>query len=129
MTGSVRVLVVEDQPLIAMDLEDLLTSRGHVVLGPAASVAEAFECLSRATPEAALLDIDLGGETSFAIAAELARRGVPFVFATGTAGADSGLPDDLAGTPIIHKPWSVEEVLAFLGGDARPAAAIDPGSR
>lgn len=114
MVGAVRVLVVEDQPLIAMDLEDLLTSRGYEVLGPKATVAEALDCLARTTPEAALLDIDLAGETSFAVAAELGRRGVPFVFATGTAGADARIPDALVETPVIRKPWNPDDVLSFL---------------
>ncbi|NLH80081.1 MAG: response regulator [Phyllobacteriaceae bacterium] len=120
MSGSVRVLVVEDQPLIAMDLEDLLVSRGYAVLGPKATVAEALDCLARVTPEAALLDIDLAGETSFAVASELGRRGVPFVFATGTAGADARIPDDLLDTPVIQKPWNVDDVLSFLREHALP---------
>lgn len=114
MTDSVRILVVEDQPLIAMDLEDLLVSHGYGVLGPAETVAEALDWLSRETPQAALLDVDLKGETSFAVGTELKRRAVPFVFATGTAGADGTLPEDLADVPIIHKPWSVDDVLSFL---------------
>jgi DNA-binding response OmpR family regulator len=114
MTDTVRVLVVEDQPLIAMDLEDLLVSRGYAVLGPEATVAAALDCLTRVTPAAALLDIDLAGETSFPVGLELKKRGVPFVFATGTARIDGGLPDELADTPVIHKPWSVDDVLSFL---------------
>lgn len=113
MYGSNRILVVEDQPLIAMDLEDLLLSRGYEVIGPKASVAAAIECLTQVTPDAALLDIDLHGETSFPIGIELKRRGVPFVFATGTAECDD-LPDDLKETPVIRKPWDVDDVLDFL---------------
>lgn len=120
MSNSIRVLVVEDQPLIAMDLEDLLVSRGYAVLGPKASVADALDCIARVTPEAALLDIDLHGETSFAVGIELKRRGVPFVFATGTAGPERALPDDLADTPVIQKPWSVDDVLSFLRDHAHP---------
>lgn len=96
-----------------MDLEDLPTARGYEVLGPEATVAEAMACLDRVTPDAALLDIALRGETSFAIGAELRRRGVPFVFATGTAD-DGDLPEDLRETPVIREPWNVDEVLAFL---------------
>ena len=118
MTDFVRVLVVEDQPLIAMDLEDLLISRGYEVLGPVATVAAALDRLAATTPDAALLDIDLAGETSFAVGFELARRGVPFVFATGTSGTDGGVPEALADRAVIHKPWDVDDVLSFLGEHA-----------
>lgn len=113
MTSSIRILVVEDQPLIAMDLEDLLVSRGYEVLGPKSTVAEAIDCLSRVTPDAALLDIDLHGETSFEVATALRGMGVPFVFATGTAESDA-LPDGLKEAPVIRKPWDVDDILAFL---------------
>lgn len=118
MNGSIRILVVEDQPLIALDLEDLLVSRGYTVLGPKASVAEALECLTRTSPHAALLDIDLQGETSFEVGRELKRRGVPFVFATGTADLDA-LPQDLAGAPVILKPWNVDDIVSFLTDHAK----------
>lgn len=113
MRDSIRILVVEDQPLIAMDLEDLLVSRGYAVLGPNGSVAEALDCLARNDPDAALLDIDLAGETSFEVGRELKRRGIAFVFATGTADLAS-LPPDLAGAPVIFKPWNVDAILSFL---------------
>ncbi len=127
MYGPIRILVVEDQPLIALDLEDLLVSRGYTVLGPKASVAEALECLRRTTPQAALLDIDLRGETSFEVGRELQRRGVPFVFATGTADLDT-LPQDLAGAPVILKPWNVDDIVSFLTDHAKPRPETTAGT-
>lgn len=118
MTGSIRILVVEDQPLIAMDLEDLLTSRGYAVLGPKSTVAEALDCLGRETPDAALIDIDLRGERSYEVGAELRRRGVPFAFATGTVGCGD-LPAEFAEIPVIRKPWCVDDLLDFVRTQTR----------
>lgn len=115
MPSSLRVLVVEDQPLIALDLEDLLISRGYGVLGPEATVAGALKNLERQTPHAAIVDLDLGGETSFAVGEALLARGIPFVFATGSRGSD-GVPAALASVPFILKPFDVDQIFAFLEG-------------
>ena len=79
-----RVLVVEDEYLIAEDLREQLLSCGADVLGPVACVADALALLADgAEPDLAILDIGLGGEKVYPVADALRTRGIPFVFATG----------------------------------------------
>jgi|SRR6185312_185132 len=108
-----RVLVVEDEYFIADDLAQALDEAGAIVVGPASTVEEAFALLERERPDLAILDINLKGKVSFAIADELARRELPFVFATGY---ESGaIPDRHAQRPRWQKPLRIEEMLAALG--------------
>ncbi len=111
LTGR-RVLVVEDEALVAMLVEDALLDAGASVIGPAATVAEALALLERETPEAAVLDLNLAGETSTPVADALAARGVPFVVATGY-GAD-GLPAGHAEVPVLAKPYDPDDLTAAL---------------
>jgi CheY-like chemotaxis protein len=111
LTGR-RVLVVEDEALVAMLVEDALLDAGASVIGPAATVAEALALLERETPEAAVLDLNLAGETSTPVADALAARGVPFVVATGY-GAD-GLPPGHAAVPVLAKPYDPDDLTAAL---------------
>lgn len=113
MTGETQVLVVEDEPLIAMDLEDLLIGKGYKVVGPYSTADAALDSLSQAQPQAALLDIYLFSGTSFDIARELKRRGIRFAFMTGLVAPDL-LPPDLADAPIILKPYKERELLTFI---------------
>ncbi|MBX6742189.1 MAG: response regulator [Acetobacteraceae bacterium] len=108
-----RVLVVEDEALVAMLVEDALLDAGASVIGPAATVAEALALLEREAPEAAVLDLNLAGETSTPVADALAARGVPFVVATGY-GAE-GLPPGHAAVPVLAKPYDPDELTAALG--------------
>lgn len=98
-----RVLVVEDEALVAMLVEDALTDAGAEVLGPVRSVAEAMAALARDRPDAAVLDLNLDGLPSTPVADALAAAGVPFVVATGY-GVD-GLPPGHAGVPVLAKPY------------------------
>lgn len=113
MEDRTRVLVVEDHPLIAMDLEDVLSTSGFTVVGPYGNVSDTMKYLERETPDVALLDVDLDGEVSFGIALELRRRGVPFAFATGTSDTTS-FPIELSGSAILEKPWQPSSALAFI---------------
>jgi CheY-like chemotaxis protein len=105
-----RVLVVEDNYLLAMDLAGLLERAGAEVVGPVLSVQEAFDALDP-LPDIATLDVQLGDETSFPIADELAQRGVPFVFATGAADL---IPTVHSSRPICQKPLSNRAILEAL---------------
>ncbi len=102
MAGK-RILVVEDEVIVAMLIEDILTDWGAEVVGPAGRVARAMELIGEGDVDAAILDVNLAGETTFGIAQELARRGVPFAFATGY-GAD-GVPAEFQGRPVLAKPF------------------------
>lgn len=98
-----RVLAVEDEPLVAFALEDLLLDLGCEVVGPAVRLSHALE-LARAEPiDLAVLDVNLGTEHSYPVADALATRAVPFLFATGY-GAE-GIDASYAGVPRVCKPY------------------------
>jgi CheY-like chemotaxis protein len=101
-----RVLAVEDEGLVAMWLEDLLQDLGCVVVGPANSLAVAFELLAHDAVELAVLDINIAGEKVFPVAEELAARNVPFVFATGYG--TSGVIEPFGEHPVVQKPYTLE---------------------
>jgi len=104
-----RVLLVEDSMIIAMDAEDVLRTLGARIVATAASVARALDLLGRHDFDFALLDVNLGAESSLAVADALAARNVPFVFATGY-GDDTALPHRQGGAPIITKPYGHDEL-------------------
>jgi CheY-like chemotaxis protein len=101
--NALHVLVVEDEMLVAMELEEALVSFGCFVVGPASRIRHALQLASEAEIDAAVLDVNVAGEKVFPVAEVLARRGVPFVFATGygAAGIDGAFPD----SPILQKPY------------------------
>lgn len=107
-----RILVVEDEALVAMLVEDALLDAGALVIGPAATVAEALALLEHETPDAAVLDLNLAGETSTPVADALALRRIPFVVATGY-GAD-GLPPGHLTVPVLAKPYDPDDLTAAL---------------
>ena len=78
-----RVLVVEDETMVAWLLEDMLADLGCAVVGPAARVNQALAMLDAEAIDAAVLDVNLNGQMSYPVADALAARGVPFVFSTG----------------------------------------------
>jgi len=122
MAGT-RVLVVEDESLLAETLCDLLQDAGCEPVGPAATVAAALRLIELGGIDVALLDIRLRQETSFPIAHVLRQRGIPWLFLTSYA--QHQLPDDLSDALVIEKPFSpsalVETVLrlAALGQQPR----------
>lgn len=102
--GGLPVLVVEDEVLIAMQIEDAVVQAGGVVVGPAASVAEAVDLVVGQTPAAAILDVNLGsGERSFPVADILMAKNIPFAFCTGYAGV-ADLPERFRGATVLAKP-------------------------
>lgn len=109
---GLRVLVVEDEALIAMLVEDALIEAGADVLGPAATVEEALEYFSGAAPAAAVLDINLAGQVSTPVADRLVEMEIPFVVATGYDAA--GLPERHRGAPVLSKPYDPQELVLML---------------
>ena len=103
LTG-LKLLVLEDQLLIALEVETMLAECGVAAVETASSVAEAERRGARFAPDAAVLDVNLGPDTSFAFAARLAEKGVPFVFATGY-GDPRAIPPAFAGVPVVRKPY------------------------
>jgi light-regulated signal transduction histidine kinase (bacteriophytochrome) len=108
-----RMLVVEDNMIIALDLEDMLTRLGVKHITVASSVAQALEALNDEKPPFAILDVNLGQETSFPIAEALQEAGVPFAFGTGF-GDSAAFPDRFKETPVLQKPYSAESVAALF---------------
>jgi DNA-binding response OmpR family regulator len=105
-------LLVEDEALVAMLIEDALDDAGAVMIGPFAAVAPALAAIPEARPELAVLDLNLGGESSLPIADDLALRGVPLVFASGYGQA--GLPPRFRNRPMLAKPFDPTELIAVL---------------
>ncbi len=116
MSAPQRILVVEDEPLIAMMIEDFLDMLGKDHAGTADSVASAMEIVGAGGVDAAILDVNLsGGEQSWPIADALAAQGVPFILATG--GSGDTVVDAHRDRPVLAKPFTmdaVEQALAAL---------------
>jgi DNA-binding LytR/AlgR family response regulator len=98
-----KILIVEDDALIAMELAERLTDLGHAVLGPAHSISEAE----------ALIDANLAGQSSVSLGMALVGRGVPVAFCTGYDHV-KGAPPELASAPVLVKPYSDAELKATL---------------
>jgi len=108
-----RVLLVEDEALVAMLLETILEDMGCVPVGPAGTVEEGLAMVADPAPlDAALLDVNLAGHQVFPIAEALKARGVPFVFSTGYG--ESGLPDEWRGHSTVQKPFTESAIRAAL---------------
>jgi len=107
-----RILIVEDEYMIAMLLEDLLTELDCTVAGVAARPADALQLVRTTELDAAVLDVNLDGDDSFGIAAALDERRIPFVFATGYG--DSRLKPEFAGYPVVRKPFRLQELSEAL---------------
>lgn len=113
MSGPQRILIVEDEPLIAMMLEDFLDVLGKTMAGQADTVADALAVIEAGGVDAAILDVHLrGGEKSWPIADALATRGLPFVFATG--GSQDGVIEAHRARPTLSKPFTMDGVSKAL---------------
>ncbi|MCC2976796.1 response regulator [Sphingomonas sp. PL-96] len=116
MTAPQRILIVEDEPLIAMMLEDFLDILGKSVAGTADCVADALPQIAEGGIDAAILDVNLrAGEKSWPIADALANAGIPFVLATG--GSGDAVEPQHRDRPVLSKPFTmdgVEKALAQL---------------
>ena len=103
-----RILIVEDEAIIAQLLADLLEILGYAMIGPAAGVRQALELIAAQPIDAAVLDINLAGEMSYPIADVLLARGVPFVFSTGYD--RERLPEAYRRFPYLQKPFHWQEL-------------------
>ena len=113
MTGPQQILIVEDEPLIAMMLEDFLDVLDKQSAGTADCVAAALAAIEGGSVDAAILDVNLrGGETSAPIADALAARGIPFIFATG--GSGDSVDDRFRDRPRLMKPFTMDGVAKAL---------------
>jgi CheY-like chemotaxis protein len=101
---GLKVLVVEDDFIVAYDMQSMLEEQGAEVLGPASSVQEARALLASNAPNAAILDVNLNGEYVFPLAEDLRARGVPFLFATAYADDDRLFPATAKSVLRLAKP-------------------------
>jgi DNA-binding response OmpR family regulator len=109
---GLRVLVVEDDYLISLLFDDMLTTAGCVVVGPLPRLTDALEAAAKENCDAAVLDVNLGGERVYPVAKILAARHVPFIFVTGYSG--DALPREYAEQPRIAKPFKAAQLLGAL---------------
>jgi DNA-binding response OmpR family regulator len=109
-----RVFVVEDEMLLALDLEEGLQDAGCKVVGPAGSLRTALRIAGSETFDIAILDVNLAGERVFPVAHILRERGIPFAFATAYAGADDLYPADVKSAPRLAKPFTISQAIALL---------------
>jgi CheY-like chemotaxis protein len=114
-----RVLVVEDELMIAMLVEDMLADLGCSVVGPAHELASALELAKGGGIDAALLDVNLAGQPVFPVADALRARGVPSIFSTGYG--EAGLRDVDAGAPVLQKPFRAGDLARALTAALSPA--------
>jgi CheY-like chemotaxis protein len=112
------VLIVEDDPIIALDFEDTILGFGVKMVRTAGSVTRALEIIADRAPDFALLDIGLVREKSFAIAERLNAMEIPFAFVTGY-GADIRLPAAFAQKPRLPKPCAADALASVLIHRAR----------
>jgi len=118
MTAARTFLIIEDEPMIAMVLEDYLDLLGHTALEPAGALDAALAAIAAGGFDAAIVDVNLGGEQSWPAADALRAAGIPFMIASGS-GPDT-LPERLAGVPLLMKPYSMQTLETRIG-DLFPA--------
>lgn len=110
--SSRRILIIEDEVLIGVLLEDMLEDLGYAVVGTIARIDEAMTRLAVADFEAAVLDLNLNGQSSLPVADDLIARGVPIVFVTGYG--QHGLPEQYRHVPVLKKPFRQEDLEQHL---------------
>jgi CheY-like chemotaxis protein len=113
------VLIVEDDPIIALDFEDTILGFGVKTIRSAGNVAKALGMIDERAPDFALLDVGLVREKSFAVAERLDALKIPFIFVTGY-GVDVRLPAALANKPRLPKPYSSDVLKALLKNSVAP---------
>ena len=109
MTAPKQILIVEDEPLIAMMLEDFLDSLGHRVVGTCETVADAIARVDEGGFDVAIVDVHLkNGEHIWPVADRLTEEGIPFILATG--GHIEPPPARHAGAPVLSKPYTIDAI-------------------
>ena len=103
-----RVLVVEDEPLIGMDIGDAVESLGHEVVGPIAELDEALDLAANAALGCAIIDINIRGGHSYPVADMLLKRGLPVLFMSGYD--TQTLPERLREEAYLPKPFTGERL-------------------
>jgi CheY-like chemotaxis protein len=115
-----RVLVVEDEMLVAMNIEDMLLDLGHEVAGLASRLEPALSLAAEGDFDLAMLDVNLASQPSFPVADVLIGRGIPFLFATGYG--VKGIAEAYRHYPVLQKPFRARDLGDAIGRIELPAA-------
>ena len=110
--SNCKVLVVEDEMMIAMLIEDMLDELGCKLVGPATNVPRALELIGKERVEVAVLDLNLDGKDTYAIADALRQKNVPFIFATGYG--STGMRPEYGDRPVLQKPFQAKDLETAL---------------
>ena len=122
-----RILIVEDEALVAMILEDQLQELGVAIVASCATVAEAIKLLDQDTPDAAILDVNLGGQLVYPVADRLMARGIPFVFVTGY-GRES-VDQRYSAVRVLEKPVERQVLEALFSQPTRRSFEVSPAAQ
>jgi DNA-binding response OmpR family regulator len=114
MKRSIRVLIVEDEFLIGMELTTTLEAHGFEVMGPVATVGGALEILQHEKPNAVILDLNLRGQAATAVAIKLRELNLPFVIASAYSNTDLPQDDSLRGIENVGKPTNGVKLIQIL---------------
>lgn len=112
VSGGKRIFLVEDEPIVAIALQDMIEELGHEVVGPAFRLSRALELAQSEAIDAAILDVNMGDGHSYGVADRLRARGIPYLFATGYGAA--GLEPGHQETLVLQKPYRDTQVAAAL---------------
>ena len=113
-----RILVVEDEMLVLINIEDMLADLGCESVGAAATVDQALALIDTQAFDAAMVDVNLDGMQSYSVADALRARGVPFMFSTGYSG--QSLKEGYRDAPVLGKPYRAAELVEILARLIRP---------
>lgn len=123
--SGARILIVEDEFLIALHIQEVMEGLGYTVVGPVARLAEALEVVAGGGIDGAVLDVNLSGTYVFPLAERLAVLGIPFILTTGYEAFT--VPEELRSHPRLQKPVRETELVRLVqqtfGGDRRTAAS------
>lgn len=108
MRDRIRILAVEDEAMIAMELKDMLEELGHEVIGPAATVDDALALLKQTAPDAAVVDANLTGQSARPVVESLSKAGIPMVLASGYEPRE--LSDLEISGVLVRKPYSKKDL-------------------
>lgn len=127
LSSPPRVLLLEDEAAVSLLIEDMLEDLGCVVAACVARADQALAAVARERLDAAILDVNIGGGSSYEVADALKRQDVPFIFATGYG--ESGLLAAYRTAPVLQKPFAIEDLEAALArvlntGQQRPGRAL-----
>ena len=116
--SGLRVLIVEDEGIVAMYIEDVLTEIGCDIVATAARLEDALQKAEALEFDVAMLDVNLAGELSYPVAVALRHREIPFLFATGYGAV--AIPQELEGAPLLTKPFRKLDLIQALTDATRP---------